>query len=324
MINLDLILLNFLTPPILFFFLGIAAILLKVDLRIPKEIAKFFSLYLMLSIGFHGGVELANTPFGWDTLMPLIIAFITTIIIPIYTFFILRKRLNVYDSAAIAATYGSVSHVTFITATNFLDTLQIPYGGQMVAALALMEAPAIIIGLLLVNTYGPQKLDKEEDAPSMWHEALLNSATYLILGSLIIGFLSGNRGEAMLAPFTHDIFKGILCFFMLDMGLLAAKRLGDLKKAGMFLITCALSFSLFNAALAIALSAICCFSIGNSFLLAILCASASYIAVPAAMRLSVPEANPSLYITMALGITFTFNIIFGLPLYLNIIKFIMG
>lgn len=324
MINLNLILINFLTPPILFFFLGIAAIFLRVDLRIPKDIAKFFSLYLMLAIGFHGGVELSNTPFGWDTLMPLVIAFATTIIIPLYTFFILRKRLSVYDSAAIAATYGSVSHVTFITATNFLDTLHIPYGGQMVAALALMEAPAIIIGLLLVNKFAPEKLEREEDAPSLWHEALFNSATYLILGSLLIGFLSGNRGEAMLAPFTHDIFKGILCFFMLDMGLLAGKRLGDLKKAGLFLVSCAIGFSLINAALAIALSSICCFSIGNSFLLTILCASASYIAVPAAMRLSVPEANPGLYITMALGITFTFNIIFGLPLYLNIVKFVLG
>ncbi len=320
--NLNLILINFLTPPILFFFLGIFAIFLSVDLRIPKPIAKFFSLYLMLAIGFHGGVELSNTPFGWDTIMPLVIAMLTTLIIPLYTFFILRKRLNVYDSAAIAATYGSVSHVTFITASGFLDTLNIAYGGQMVATLALMEAPAIVVGLLLVNKFAPEKPETDEDTPSMWHEALLNSATYLILGSLVIGFLSGNRGEAMLAPFTHDIFKGILCFFMLDMGLLAGKRLGDLKKAGFFLIGCALGFSVINAALAIFLSFVCGFSIGNSFLLTMLCASASYIAVPAAMRLSIPQANPSLYITMALGITFTFNIIVGLPVYLNIIKMI--
>ncbi len=322
MISFDLILINFLSPPILFFFLGIFAILLKVDLRIPEDIAKFFSLYLMLSIGFNGGVELAKCPFSGDTLMPLLIALATTIIIPIYTFFIMRTRLNVYDSAAIAATYGSVSYVTFITATNFLDTLHIPYGGQMVAALALMEAPAIIVGLLLINKFASKKT--KSDTPLMWHDALFNSATYLILGSLFIGFISGNHGEIMLAPFTREIFKGILCFFMLDMGLLTAKRRGDLKKAGLFLISCALGFSLLNAALAIALSSIFNFSVGNSFLLAILCSSASYIAVPAALRLNVPEANPSLYLTMALVITFTFNIIFGLPLYLNAIRFLAG
>ncbi|MEX0672387.1 MAG: sodium-dependent bicarbonate transport family permease [Candidatus Babeliales bacterium] len=320
--NVNLIFINFLTPPILFFFLGICAILLRVDLRIPKEIAKFFSLYLMLAIGFHGGVELSNTPLTWATFVPLLIAIISTLIIPLYTFFILKTRLNVYDAAAIAATYGSVSSVTFITAVSFLNTLAIPYGGQMVAALALMEAPAIIIGLLLVRLYAPTATD--EDTPSIWHEALLNSSTYLILGSLLIGILTGSRGEAMIAPFTHDIFKGILCFFMLDMGLLAAKRLDDLKEAGLFLVGWALGFPLINATIALLLSALCGLSTGDAFLLTVLCASASYIAVPAAMRMSLPEANPSLYITMALGLTFTFNILFGLPLYLNAVKFIVG
>ena len=278
----------------------------------------------MLAIGFNGGISLAKTSLSWDALIPLVLALATTIIIPIYTFFVMRKRLNVYDSAAIAATYGSVSQVTFITATNFLDILHIPYGGQMVAALALMEAPAIIVGLLFVKKYSTKKLKEKTSSGSIWHEALFNSATYLILGSLLIGFLSGDHGETMLAPFTSAIFKGILCFFMLDMGLLAAQKLEDLKKAGLFLVISALGFSIVNAALAIILSKVFGLSVGNSFLLTALCASASYIAVPAAMRLSIPKSNPSIYLTMALGITFTFNVIFGLPIYLNIIKYVLS
>jgi len=320
---LELALTNFVSPPILFFFLGMCASFLDVDLNIPNPLPKFLSLYLLLVIGFEGGVELYNAGLGIATLIPLVACVLTAIIIPLCSFFVLRTRLNEYDASVIAATYGSVSAVTFITATTLLQALNIPFGGYMVAALALMESPAIIVGLYLVQRYAANVEDRYEGT-SLMREAFLNSSVFLILGSLVIGFVSGNEGALALKPFTHDIFKGMLSFFMLDMGLLAAKRMQDIKKTGVFLFLFALIAPVINGLLGIAIGYCIGLGVGDMLLLTVLCASASYIAVPAAMRLAVPEANPSLYIPMALGITFPLNILIGLPVYLQIIQYIKG
>lgn len=317
------VLANFMSPPILFFFLGLLACFLKVDLKVPQPIPKFLSLYLLMVIGFQGGVELHEAGVSLQIALPLLAAIGMAIIVPFYTFFIARTHLNVYDSAAMGATYGSVSAITFITAINFLNSLHIPFGGHMVAALALMESPAIIVGLWLVQKYAPDVQGRYEET-SVWREALLNSSVFLIMGSLVIGALTGVAGQVELAPFTQGIFKGMLCLFMLDMGLIAAHRMSDLRNSGLFLVACALGIPLINAFLGIGISYVLGLTTGDMLLFTILCAGASYIAVPAALRLAVPEANPSYYLPMALGITFPFNVIVGLPLYLYCIQLLKG
>jgi uncharacterized protein len=314
--DFSLIISNFLNPPVLFFFLGMLAVLVKSDLDIPAPIPKLFSLYLLLSIGFKGGVELARSGITQPILITLAAAIVMSILVPIYTFFILRTRLDPYNAAAIAATYGSISAVTFITAGSFLDQLHIAYDGYMVAALALMESPAIIIGLILVNVFTDRSGDSESIQWSeVLQEAFFNGSVFLLIGSVAIGFITGEHGWQTLKPFTQDMFYGVLTFFLLDMGLVAAKRIQDLQKSGVFLISFGTLIPLLNATIGIFLAKAISLSSGDALLFAVLCASASYIAVPAAMRLTVPEANPSFYISAALAITFPFNILLGIPLY---------
>jgi hypothetical protein len=357
----SLILFNLLNPPVLFFFLGMLAVFTKSDLEIPAPLPKLFSLYLLISIGFKGGHELAKSGINLHIGITLLAAIVMACVVPIYTFFILRTKLNSYNAAAIAATYGSISAVTFITASSFLEKLQIPYGGHMVAALALMESPAIVVGIILVKMFAPVKesssslpefepeysgeskyqysststpsaavsttqKDKinQEQSDFSWgevlREAFLNASVFLLIGSLIIGILTGEEGWTKLEPFTQSIFYGTLTFFLLDMGLVAAKRIKDLSKTGTFLISFSVFIPVINALIGIGIAKVLGFEEGNALLFAVLCASASYIAVPAAMRMTVPEANPSLYVSMALALTFPFNIIIGIPLYLEIIK----
>lgn len=319
--NGSLILFNLFNPPVLFFFLGMIAIFSKSDLEIPQPLPKLFSLYLLLAIGFRGGHELAESGINSSIALTLIASIIMASIVPIYSFFILKIKLDSFNAAAIAASYGSISAVTFITASSLLEKLNISYGGHMVAALALMESPAIIIGLILVRVFAPKK---EGDQEFSWNlvlrEAFLNGSVFLLVGSLIIGILTGEEGWHKLEPFTQGIFYGALTFFLLDMGLVAARRIKDLTKTGSFLIGFSIFLPVFNAIIGILIAKILGFEQGNALLFAVLCASASYIAVPAAMRLTVPEANPSLYVSMALALTFPFNIIVGIPLYLEIIK----
>lgn len=319
----SLILFNILNPPVLFFFLGMLAVFLKSDLEIPQPLPKLFSLYLLLSIGFKGGHELAESGINSQIAMTLIVAIVMASIVPVYTFFILKIKLDHYNAAAIAATYGSISAVTFITASSFLDKLHIPYGGHMVAALALMESPAIIIGLILVRAFAP-KTEGEEGFSwgKVMHEACLNGSVFLLVGSLLVGLLTGEKGWEKLQPFTQGIFYGALTFFLLDMGLVAARRIKDLSKTGSFLIGFSVFIPVVNAILGILIAKVLGMGEGNGLLFAVLCASASYIAVPAAMRLTVPESNPSLYVSMALALTFPFNIIVGIPLYLQILKLV--
>jgi uncharacterized protein len=318
--DFNLILSNILNPPVLFFFLGVTAILVKSDLEVPSPVPKLFSLYLLFAIGFKGGVELSKSGIDQSVILTLLASMLMACIVPVYTFFILRLKLDPYNAAAIAATYGSISAVTFITASSFLDSLGIEFDGYMVAALALMESPAIIVGLILVNLFSNRQDNRDFSWPEVLQEAFLNGSVFLLVGSVIIGALTGQHGWDVLKPFTQDMFYGVLTFFLLDMGLVAAKRLKDLQKTGAFLIGFAILIPIVNAVVGLGIAKLIGMPQGDALLFSVLCASASYIAVPAAMRLTVPEANPSLYISAALAVTFPFNIIIGIPLYLYAIN----
>jgi uncharacterized protein len=325
----SLVLSNILNPPVMFFFLGMLAVAVQSDLEIPNPLPKLFSLYLLIAIGFKGGHELFESGLSTEVVTTLAVAVLMASIVPVYSFFILRLKLDEFNAAAIAATYGSISAVTFITASALLDKLQIAYGGHMVAALALMESPAIVVGLILVRVFGKKETEIGDDetasAASGWgavlHEAFLNGSVLLLIGSVIVGVASGKEGWGKLHLFVEkDIFYGALMFFLLDMGLVAARRIRDLKQTGFFLIGFAILMPIGNAVIGILLAKLVGMGPGNALLFAVLCASASYIAVPAAMRMTVPQANPSLYVSMALAITFPFNIIIGIPMYLQAIR----
>ncbi len=313
--DLSLVASNILNPPVLAFFIGMAAVFLKSDLEIPPPLPKLFSLYLLFAIGFKGGVELVKSGINQQVAVTILAAMLMSAIVPIYTFFILKVKLDSYNAAAIAATYGSISAVTFITASSFLEQLGIEFDGYMVAALALMESPAIIVGLILVNFFGGEAGKRETVWSEVLQEAFLNSSVFLLVSSLIMGVLTGEHGWEVLSPFTQDMFYGVLTFFLLDMGLLAASRIKDLQKTGFFLISFAILIPIVNAGVGVLIAKLIGMPQGDTLLFAVLCASASYIAVPAAMRLTVPEANPSLYVSTALAVTFPFNIIVGIPLY---------
>lgn len=318
--DLSLVASNILNPPVLAFFMGMLAIFLKSDLEIPAPIPKLFSLYLLFAIGFKGGVELSRSGFNQQVALTILAAMMMSALVPIYTFFILKIKLDSYNAAAIAATYGSISAVTFITATSFLKELGIDFDGYMVAALALMESPAIIVGLILVSVFGGEEGKREIVWSEVLQEAFLNSSVFLLVGSLIMGLLTGEHGWQVMSPFTQDLFYGVLTFFLLDMGLVAASRIKDLQETGIFLIAFAILIPIVNAGVGLVIAKLIGMPQGDSLLFSVLCASASYIAVPAAMRLTVPEANPSLYISTALAVTFPFNIVVGIPMYLYAIN----
>ena len=323
--DFNLLLSNVLNPPILFFFLGTLAVFVGSDLEVPQPIPKFLSLYLLMSIGFKGGVELNHSGLTTYVAWSLGAAIFMAAFVPFYSFFVLRRKLDVPNAAAIAATYGSISAVTFIAATSFLSQLKIDYSGHLVAAMALMESPAIIVGVALARKYGGRgESNTESNWRELWRDAFFNGSVFLLIGSLIIGILTGERGKQAIAPFTDTIFKGMLCLFLLDMGLISARRMGHLRKLGAFPIVFAVVVPLINAAIGLLLARVLGMSEGDAFLFCTLCASASYIAVPAAMRLAVPEAVPGVYVSMALALTFPFNIAVGLPFYLFVVKSIWG
>lgn len=321
---------NLLDPPILFFFFGILAVFVGSNLEIPGQIAKFFSLYLLMAIGIKGGVALAESGLSNEMILSLVAAVIMSLIIPIYSYWILRRKFNVYDAAAIAATYGSVSAVTFIAAQSFLTKHGIDFGGHMTVALVIMESPAIIMAIYFANMIkkAEKKNKKETDesggAGKILKDAFTDGAHLLLLGSLFVGAVMGADGKKSLEPFTNEIFKGILAFFLLDMGILVAKRIKEIKGANFFMIGFAVVMPLVNAAIAIALAALFKLTVGDAFLLAVLSASASYIVVPAVVRYAIPEANPGTYFTMALAMTFPFNLIIGIPLYYNVVLHFIG
>ena len=308
---------NFLDPAILFFVFGAFAGAVTSNLEIPQPIARFLSLYLLMALGLKGGFALHKSGFTLEIGLALGLAIFLAIIIPLMGYLVLRTKLNNYDAAAIAATYGSVSAVTFITATQALDQYGIAFGGHMAAAMALMESPAIILAILLANKARASATNSKQSVgmSKILHESFTDGAQLLLLGSMIVGLVSGDAGQKIMAPFSIDLFKGMLAFFLLDMGLMAAKNFDGLKGKPPITLFYAIGAPLVHASIALGLSKLLGLPLGDTVLLMVLAASASYIAVPAVLRHALPEVNPALYMGMSLGITFPFNIILGIPLY---------
>ncbi len=316
-----------LSPPILFFVLGAFASLVGSDLDIPKPVVRLLSLYLLMAIGTYGGYKLSLGGLDARAWATMGVSVLASFAMPFGTYAVLRRRLSPADAAAVAACFGSISAVTFITAVAFLDREGIGYSGYMVAAMALMESPAVVSGVLLARLAMSRQQAASErlsgvpadpasaDTGNVWREALLNGAVLVLVGSLVIGLVSGESGWQAIKPLMYDPFKGVLCLFLLDMGLVAARRIGDIRDAGRFLVGFSILGALAQGMVGVLVAWLLGLSSGDALLLAILFGSASYIAVPAAMRLAVPEANPSIYVTLALAITFPFNIILGIPLY---------
>jgi hypothetical protein len=316
--NLSLLFDNLTNPALLFFVLGIVAVYVKSDLEIPENTSKFISLYLLFSIGFKGGQELAHSHFTIDIIWSILFGVLIAGLIPLYTFFILKRKFSIENSGAIAAAYGSVSAVTFVTAVSFLEIQNYTFSGHMVAVMALMEAPAIIIGVILIRLFSKEDVQKTKMSSIIKH-SFTNGSVLLILGSLVIGFLASEQQALGIKPFTTDIFKGFLALFLLDMGIVSGRKLNDFFKSGWFSIFFAVVFPLINGCIVAFLSQFITDDVGNRFIFAVLAASASYIAVPAAMKIAVPKANPGIFLPMALAVTFPFNITFGMPIYFSIV-----
>lgn len=317
----QILLSNLTNPTLLFFVLGIIATRLKSDLEIPASSSKFISLYLLFSIGFKGGQELAHSGFNNEIIYSLLFGLAIASIIPLYTFFILKMKLSISDAGAVAASYGSVSAVTFVAAISFLEMQKIASGGHMVAVMALMESPAIIVGVTLMMQFDKERSSSEKvRLPLVIHHAFTNGSVLMILGSLVIGLIADTKQAEGIKPFTTDIFKGFLAIFLLEMGMVTAKRFSAFVKYGRFVTVFAILIPAINGCAVAYISQYVTPAIGNRFIFAILAASASYIAVPAAMRLAAPKADPGLYVPMALGLTFPFNITVGMPLYFMIVN----
>lgn len=313
---------NFLDPVILFFMFGCFAGLVKSNLEIPPAIARFLSLYLLMALGLKGGFALNQSGFTPEIVWSLALAMFLAMLIPWLGYCFLKTKLNRFDAAAIAATYGSVSAVTFITATQALDYYGIPFGGHMAAAMALMESPAIILAILLANkarsAANPQA--NTTSISKLLHESFTDGAQLLLLGSMVIGLITGDTGQDIMAPFSIDLFKGMLAFFLLDMGLVAAKNFDGIKGKPIIILIYAVFAPLLHASLALMLCKLTHLPLGDTVLLMVLAASASYIAVPAVLRHALPEVSPALYMGMSLGVTFPLNIMLGIPLYTYIAK----
>jgi uncharacterized protein len=302
------------SPVILFFILGLGAAFARSDLTIPEAIAKGLSIYLMIAIGLKGGIEVAKTGFTPDLIVAALAGIALSFLLPFVAFFLLTTfaRLNRVNAAAVSAHYGSVSVVTFVTAAEILGRQGLGPAGYMVAVLALMETPAIISGLLLARKSGGQQ---DPGTSGLWHEVLLNASVVLLIGSFLIGLAAGPEGFLPIAPLFDGLFRGLLCLFLLDMGLIAGRRLIETRALTLRAAGMAVLLPLMNGVLGTVIGTLIGLDVGSAAALGILAASASYIAVPAAMRLALPQADPGLYLSMSLGVTFPFNIILGIPLY---------
>lgn len=316
--NTDILISNLTNPVLLFFVLGIVAAAVKSDLKIPDSSSKFISLYLLFAIGFKGGQELSHSTFDSEIINSILFAIFLSLIVPIYTFFLLKSRVGIPNAGAIAAAYGSVSAVTFVTAVSFLENQGIDFGGHMVAIMAIMESPAIIVGVVLIMLYDKEK--KKVSYSSILKHAFTGGSVLILIGSLLIGLVADADQARGIEPFTTDIFKGFLSIFLLEMGMVTANRIKSFKKHGLYLLMFGIVVPLINGVLVAYFSQFIIEGSGNRLLLAILAASASYIAVPATMKLAEPRADAGLYIPMALGITFPFNITLGMPIFFAIIE----
>ncbi|MFM1827246.1 MAG: hypothetical protein RLY67_627 [Pseudomonadota bacterium] len=315
---------SLLDPAVLFFLVGLFAGLVRSNLEIPPAISRFLALYLLMALGLKGGLSLAQTGLTQEVLASLGLAIVLALITPVIGFLVLRRTTTPFNAIAIAATYGSVSAVTFITANQFLDRLGVDHGGYMAAAMAIMESPAVILAVLMANLVRKSQLGGSQgiaSAPhpgglmSTLHESFTDGAQLLLLASMVIGFYMGPEGAAAMKPFSADLFKGMLAFFLLDMGLLAARSMGSLRNQSLFLVVYAVVAPLVHASIAVVLANWAGLTVGDTTLLAVLAASASYIAVPAVLREAIPEADASVYVGLSLGITFPLNILLGIPLY---------
>lgn len=334
---------NFLDPAILFFAFGVLAGALKSNLEIPPAISRFLSLYLLMALGLKGGFALAKSGFGSEVAISLACAVLLAVCIPLLAYSLLKRVTGPFNAAAVAATYGSVSAVTFITATQYLDHQHIAYGGHMAAAMALMESPAIVIAVVLANSLrasvslsaqpgigGVAVLAHPDGRASVaklgkiLHESFTDGTQLLLIGAMVVGLMTGEAGKNAMAPFSIDLFKGMLAFFLLDMGLLTARNIGKLRGQSAWLLGYALVAPVVHAAVSLMLAWVLGIAAGNAALLMVLAASASYIAVPAALRYAIPEANPSVYFSLSLGITFPCNILVGIPVYTRIASDVLG
>jgi hypothetical protein len=313
---------NILSPMVLAFLLGIFSVLIASDLEIPESIYTFLSVYLLLAIGLKGGFELAKSPSPGDFVLPALTAALIGALIPLISFPILRRLggFDVPNAAALAVHYGAVSSVTLSAAINFLDESGVSFEGFMPTLYAILEMPAILVGLMLYSlNSGQGKFDLR-----VIHSAAAGKG-FLLLGSgVIIGLVTGSNGERQVGVFFIDLFPGMLTLFLLEMGMVVGKQLGDLRQAGLFLIAYGWLMPIFHAVLGITLGQMAGLSLGGSMLLGTLAASASYITAPATVRANIPEAKPSIYLTATLVITFPFNLMLGLPLYFEYARWLAG
>ncbi len=314
---------TFTSPVVLFFILGFLAAFARSDLAIPEPIAKGMSLYLMAAIGLKGGVAVSKSGIDSTVLAALAAGIAASFLLPFIAYAVLKGfgKLDRINAGAVAAHYGSVSVVTFVTAVEILEAQGKPPGGYMVAVMAAMETPAILTGLLLARGMGSKDGQKTSE---LLHEVFFNASVVLLLGAFVIGMIAGEDGFSEVTPFFEAGFKGVLCIFLLDMGLIAARRLMDARAVTMRLVAIALMLPLVNGVLGTGLGALIGLDVGSAAALGVLCASASYIAVPAAMRLALPEADPGIYLTMSLSVTFPFNILINIGLISALASVLVG
>jgi hypothetical protein len=323
---LDVIQANLLSPAVLCFALGLLASIVRTDLRFPEPLYSAITVYLLVAIGMKGGVAIAEAGVA-EVWLPSVAALVMGTVIPLWSFPVLRPagRLSAVDAAAIAAHYGSVSAVTFIAATNFLQAIDQPFEAYGTAFLAVMESPAILVGILLGKRLSPPVSGQTQASMgSIVHEALLGRSVFLLVGGLLVGWLSGPGGMAAVEPFFVTPFQGILALFLLEMGAVAGRRLGDLRRVGPFLLAFGVVMPVVHGAIGVLVGQWAGLSLGGAMLFGTLSASASYIAAPAAIRTSLPDANPTLYLTGALAITFPFNVAVGIPLYFEMARWIFA
>ena len=323
---------------------------MRSNLEIPPQISRFLSLYLLMALGLRGGFALAHSGVTQEIVTSLSIAVLLAILVPLLGYIVLKRYVSSFDAAAVAATYGSVSAVTFVTAVQRLETMQIPFGGHMAAAMALMESPAIIVAVFLANSARRKYalsdansagrknvqsdnaraiptatvVQKPHKISEIIHESFTDGGQVLLLGALVVGIITGQSGETAMQPFSGDLFKGMLAFFLLDMGLMVSRNLPELRDKSPVLLAYAVVAPIVHAAIALLFAVVFHLSSGDAALLMILAASASYIAVPAVLRFAIPEANPSIYFGLSLGITFPINIIIGIPVYGSIAQWLLG
>ncbi len=308
---------NLFSPTVMFFVLGVMAGLLKSDLKVPEALSSYLSIYMMMAIGFKGGVSISTAANINAELISVVCAgIVISFLQPFLSYSILKHttKIDSHTAATIAAQYGSISIVTFVAAETFLKTNGVPYAGYIVAILALMEAPAIVSGLFIANRAIPAFYDEQERG-HMIKDIFLNGTILLLLGSFVIGFCSGHDGWVKVEGFLGVPFQGMLCLFMLDMGLVVSKNSSHLKHFSLPLTLFCLYMPLIGASIGLMTSYFIGLGVGSGTLFTVLCASASYIAVPAAMRVALPEAKISVYLPMSLAITFPFNVLVGVPLY---------